>query len=104
MNQSDDELIKIPIPPELTIANANYNPAYDAVTQYEWKTVGQYKDEKRKEWLKDHAKADVFVVNQDGTPLYALYTSPYGSHEESTHHLFKTLRAQKLNEWEYEDD
>jgi len=96
---NDKALIKVPIPPELTYEDRAYNPDLD-MPQYEWKTVGQYKDERRMDWLKDHHKADVVVVNQEGTPLYALYTSPYGSHEEATYHLFKTLRANMLNEWE----
>lgn len=102
MSKGDDELIKVPLPRELTLGDSNYNPAYVDSIQYEWKTVGQYKDDRRKEWLKHHSKADVQVVNQDGTPLYALYVSPYGEHEEATHHLFKYLRANKLNEWEDE--
>jgi hypothetical protein len=103
MSKADDKLIKILIPPELTLADKNYNPAYD-IPQYEWKTVAQYKEEKRLEWLEQHRNASALVVNQEGTPLYALYTSPYGSNEEAVHQLFKHLRAIKLNEWEEELD
>lgn len=97
-----EPLMKIPIPPELTIADPAYNPAFD-IPQYEWKTVSQWKSELTKDWHVKHAKADALIVNQNGTPLFALYKSPEADHNEMVHSLFRQLRANKFNEWEDED-
>ena len=99
MGSKDHRLVRIPIPPKLTLADPAYNPAFD-IPQYEWKTIGQFNREREVEWLKEHSRASALIVNQDGTPLYALYKSPGADHDEMVGHLFKTLRANMLNEWE----
>lgn len=98
---NNDNLIKILIPPKLKLSDKAHNPAFD-IPQYEYKTIASFRKERETEFLKSHQKASALIVNQNGTPLYALYVSPQAQHEEAVAHLFKTLRAQKYNDWELE--
>lgn len=104
-NGSRLDEIKVPIPPKLDIASPNYNPAFN-IPQYEYRTVASFEAEREskitREFLTKHKEADVLVCNQSGTPLYALYKTPFATHNESTEYLFKMIRANKLNEWEEE--
>ena len=99
------QYIKRIIPPKivLDLGKEIPNPAYDTPT-YEMMTLAEYEGWQTREWYEQHKYATAIVVNQSGAPLYAMYKSPQADHDESTAHLFKTLRADRLNDWEHDDE
>lgn len=111
MNKPDDPdtPIRVPVPPELSFGDTAFNPAFDVPKQYEWKTVAEMMHEVEEarykllqSFYEKHQRADMIVSNQNGVTLYAVYKSPYASHDEMVQGVFKQLRANSLNDWERE--
>ena len=48
----------------------------------------------KKDWFNKHYNADILVSSNDGTPLYALYNSPFSESEKTAQVFFSTLRSQ----------
>ena len=77
----------------------------DAKVLYHIKSVGDFKAFKnRKDFLDRHRTADIWLTTNDGTPLMAIYKSPFCETEDAAFALFKTLRQQRYNDDEYDDE
>jgi len=102
-NEPGSPYYRVPIAVDLLNFNkdALKTPAEfgEVKVQYYVKGIGNYEAYKnKKNWLNQHSMADVWVSTEDGTPLYALYKSPFASQEEMSFAFFKSLRAERYSD------